>query len=169
MSRLEMTAEQRAEVEAAQRQSKTVRHWKRYQAVLLRAEGTPVAVVAQTLGCTPTSVSTWSTAWRERGVTGIHEGQHPGAARRLDAAGEQAVLEVVQSDPQAAGYAATGWTVALLQTELAQRGWHASQKTLRRTLHRLDWSWKRPRVVLGRPDPDYDAKKGRWQSKPARP
>ncbi len=46
MPRLEMTAEQRAEVEAAQRQSKNVRHWKRFQAVLLRADGTPVTVVA---------------------------------------------------------------------------------------------------------------------------
>jgi transposase len=169
MSQLEMTAEQRAEVEAAQRQSRHVRHWKRYQAVLLRADGTPGTVVAQTLGCTPTSVSKWTTAWRERGVAGIREGRHPGAARRFDAAGAQRLLELVQSDPQAAGYAATGWTVALLQTELGQQGWSASQKTLRRTLHRLGWVWKRPRVVLGRPDPDYDAKKGRWQSKPARP
>jgi transposase len=169
MSQLVLTGEERAEVEAAQRQSRNVRHWKRYQAVLLRADGTPGVVVAQTLGCTPTSVSNWTTAWREQGVAGIREGVHPGAARRCDAAGEQALLELVHSDPQAAGHAATGWTVALLQTELAERGWHASQKTIRRTLHRLGWVWKRPRVVLGRPDPDYDAKKGRWQSKPARP
>jgi hypothetical protein len=46
-----MTAEQRAELETAQRQSQNVRPWKRYQAVLLRADGMPVAVVAQTLGC----------------------------------------------------------------------------------------------------------------------
>jgi transposase len=167
MSRLAMTSAQRAEVEAAQRQSRNVRHWKRYQAVLLRADGTPVAVVAQTLRCTPTSVSNWTRAWREGGVAGVHEGRHPGAARRFDAAGEQALLELVHSDPQAAGYAATGWTVALLHTELAKRGWAASTKTIRRTLHRLGWVWKRPRFVLGRPDPEYEAKKGRWQSKPA--
>ncbi len=168
MSVLVMTAEQRAELEAAQRQSKNVRHWKRYQAVLLRAEGTPVAVVAQTLGCSRVSVSNWTTAWREAGVAGVREGVHPGAVRRLDPAGEQRLVEVVHSDPQATGYAATGWTVALLQTELAKGGWHASQKTLRRTLHRLGWVWKRPRVVLGRPDPDYQAKRGQWHSKPAR-
>lgn len=169
MSVLVMTAEQRAELETAQRQSRNVRHWKRYQAVLLRAEGTPVAVVARTLGCSRVSVSHWTTAWQEAGVAGVREGVHPGAVRRLDTAGEQRLAELVPSDPQAVGYAATGWTVALLQTELAKRGWHASQKTLRRTLHRLGWVWKRPRFVLGRPDPDYQAKKGRWQSKRARP
>jgi transposase len=163
MSRLAMTEEQRAAVEAAQRQSRNVRHWKRYQAVLLRAEGTPVAVVAQTLGCTQTSVCNWTAAWRRGGVRGVHEGVHRGAARRLDAAGEQRLEALLGGDPLALGYAATGWTVALLQTELAKSGWQAGERTIRRTLHRLGWVWKRPRFVLGRPDPEYQAKKGRWQ------
>jgi transposase len=169
MPRVEMTAEQRTEVEVAQRQSQNVRHWKRFQAVLLRADGTPLAVVAQTLDCSAASVTNWTTAWREQGVAGIREGVHPGAARRFDATGEAELVALVQSDPQAAGYAATGWTVALLHTELTKRGWRAGPRTIRRTLHRLGWVWKRPRFVLGRPDPDYEIKKGRWQSKPARP
>jgi len=167
MRRVEMTAAQRAELETAQRQSKHVRHWKRYQAVLLRGDGMPAAVVAQTLGCSRASVSNWTTAWRAAGVVGVREGGHPGAARRLDTAGEQRLLEVVTSDPQAAGYASTGWTVPLLRTELARGGWRASGRTIRRTLHRLGWVWKRPRLVLGRPDPGYQAKKGRWCSKSA--
>jgi transposase len=58
--------------------------------------------------------------------------------------------------------------VALLQTELAKGGWYGSQRTIRRTLHRLGWVWKRTRVVLGRPDPAEHAKRGQWQRKPAR-
>lgn len=168
MSQVSMTEEQRAELEAAQRQSRHVRHWKRYQAVLLRGGGTPVAVVAQTLGCTQTSVCNWTAAWRRGGVTGVHEGVHRGAVRRLDAAGEQHVEELLGSDPQAKGYAATGWTVALLQTELAKCGWQVGERTLRRTLHRRGWVWKRQRFVLGRPDPEYQAKKGRWQRRSVR-
>lgn len=102
-------------------------------------------------------------------MAGLREGVHPGAARRFDAAGEAELVALMQSDPQAAGYAATGWTVSSLPTEPTQRGWRASQRTIRRTPHRLGWGWKRPRFVLGRPDPDYEAKRGRWQSKPARP
>jgi transposase len=136
--------------------------------VLLRAEGTPLAVVAQTLGCSEASVTNWTAAWREQGVAGIQEGVPPGAVRRFDAAGEAERVAVVQSDPQAAGDAATGWTVAVLPTELIPRGGRASPRTRRRALHRLGWVWKRPRVVLGRPDPEYAAKKGRWQSKSAR-
>lgn len=165
MSVLGMTAAQRAEVETAQRQSRNVRHWRRYQAVLLRADGIALTVVAQTLGCSRVSVSNWTRAWREAGVAGIREGVHRGAVRRLDAAGERRLDELLRSEPQAAGYAATGWTVPLLQAELGKSGWHASGRTIRRALHRLGWVWKRPRFVLGRPDPAYQAKQGRSHSK----
>lgn len=79
-----------------------MRHWRRYQAVLLRAAGTPVAVIARTLGCCEDSVTNWTNAWRRGGLAGIHEGTHAGAARRLDAAGEQRLGEVLTSDPQPA-------------------------------------------------------------------
>src|SRR5437763_16798389 len=104
MSRLEMTGEQRAELEWMQQQSRNVRHWKRYQAVLLRGEGTPVAVVAQTLSCTQTSVCNWTAAWRRGGVVGVQEGVPRGAARRLDAAGARRPGELVGPDSQAPGY-----------------------------------------------------------------
>jgi hypothetical protein len=72
MRQVELSAEQRAELETAQRQSKHVRHWKRFQAVLLRAERTPVALVAQTLGCMPTSVSNWTRACKDMKVSGSY-------------------------------------------------------------------------------------------------
>lgn len=159
---LALTDEQRAELEAAQRHSRQVRHWRRYQAVLLRAEGVPVAAVAHTLGCTETSVYNWVAAWRAEGRAGVEEGPHPGKARRLGAAAE-AVLETLlaEGDPQVHGYAATGWTVPLLRSELAQQGWPVAERTIRRTLHRLGWRWKRPKYELGRPDPAYAEKKSR--------
>jgi transposase len=129
---------------------------------LLRADGVPAASVAQSLNCTETSIYNWVAAWRTDGVAGVAEGVHPGKARRLASAAEE-VLETLlaEGDPQAHGYAATGWTVPLLRTELAKRGWAAAGRTIRRTLHRLGWRWKRPKFVLGRPDPAYAEKKSR--------
>jgi transposase len=158
--RVTLSEAERAELQAAQRTSRTVRHWRRYQAVLLRGDGVPLATVAQTLGCTQASVCNWTRAWRERGAQGVAEGTHRGAERRLDAAAErtlEALLE--QANPQAHGYAARNWTAPLLRTELAKHGWGASERTLRRTLHRLGYRWKRPKFVLGRPDPAYAEKK----------
>jgi transposase len=155
-----LTEDERAALEAAQNQSRRVRHWRRYRAVVLRANGVSVAEVARALGCSAASVSNWTAAWRAEGVAGVAEGKHLGQARRLDEAAE-VVLDalLVEGDPQAHGYAATGWTVPLLQTELSKRGWSAAERTIRRTLHRRGWRWKRPKFVLGRPDPAYAEKK----------
>jgi transposase len=158
--RVTLSEQERAELVAVQRASRNVRHWRRYQAVLLRGEGMALAIVAQTLGCTQASVCNWTRAWRERGARGVAEGTHPGAERRLDTAAERVLEGLLEAgDPQAHGQAATNWTAPLLRTELAQQGWRASERTVRRTLHRLGYHWKRPKFVLGRPDPAYAEKK----------
>ncbi len=72
-------------------------------------------------------------------------------ARWLDA--------TLASDPQAHGYQTPGWTVPLLRQAAAQAGYVVSEHTLRRAIHRLGWRWKRPKYVLGRPDPAYAEKK----------
>jgi transposase len=158
---LSLTEKQRAAVAAAAAREKRTRSWKRHQAVLLLAAGQSPAVVAEVLGCCVASVYHWAARWREAGVVGLAEGPHPGAARHLDAAGEARVGRLLESDPQQWGHHATGWTVPLLRTELAAAGYVVSAKTVRRALHRLGYRWKRPQYVLGRPDPDYDAKKAR--------
>jgi transposase len=166
--RVMLTDEERAELEAAQRRSRNVRHWRhwrRYQAVLLRAEGVPLATVATTVGCTQASVCHWTRAWRERGARGVAAGIHPGAERRLDRTTERLLeARLEEADPQAHGQAATNWTAPLLRTELAPQGWLASERTLRRTVHRLGYRWKRPQCVLGRPDPAYVEKKSRGRA-----
>lgn len=159
---LTVTTEERAALHAAQGHSRTVRHWRRYQAVLLRADGVPVATVAQTLDSTETSGYNWVAAWRTDGLAGVAEGVHPGKVRRLDPAAEAALeRRLTEGDPQVYGDAATGWTVPLVRPELAKQGWVAAERTIRRTLHRLGWRWKRPKFVLGRPDPAYAEKKSR--------
>ena len=160
MMEITLTDAQRAELEAAVGTEKRTHVWKRSQAVLLLAAGQPPAMVADNLRCGVSSVYTWAAAWRRDGVAGLAEGPHPGAAHRVDAAGAALLGEVLASDPHGRGHRATGWTVALLQTELAQAGYAVSARTLRRAVHRLGFRWKRPQYVLGRPDADYEAKKG---------
>ena len=154
-----LTTAERDELEVAVRREKQTRPWKRYQAVLLLAAGRPPVVVADTLDCAVSSVYKWAATWRRAGVAGLAEGPHPGAARRVDAAGEAVLAALLEADPHAHGHRATGWTVPLLQTELAGAGYAVSERTLRRAVHRLGYRWKRPQYVLGRPDPAFEAKK----------
>jgi len=158
---VELTVEEREALEQARAQAKRVREWRRYQALLLLGARRSVGEVAATLGCGQSSVYNWVMAWRRDGVAGLAEGPHRGRPRRLAGDGDALLAERLDAgDPQAHGYHATGWTVPLLQTELAQAGVAVSRRTVRRAVHQLHWRWKRPKYVLGRPDPDYERKKG---------
>jgi len=154
------TPAQRSELEAAAAAEPRVRAWRRYRAVLLLADGEAPAAVARVLGCGVSSVYGWAARWRRAGVAGLREGDHGGGRPRLGGPGEGLLAELLGQDPQARGHRATGWTVPLLRAELAAAGFPAGGRTVRRALHRLGWRWKRPRFVLGRPDPAYEEKKG---------
>lgn len=157
---LVLSAAEREALEAAKAAEPRVRRWRRYQAVLLLADGEPPGRAATALGCAPSSVYNWAAAWRRGGIAGLFEANHAGAPRVLDGTGEALLAALLGEDPQARGHHATGWTVPLLQTELAAAGYAPSESTLRRTLHRRGYRWKRPRFVLGRPDPAYAEKRG---------
>jgi transposase len=158
--RMTMTAGERTALAAAAAAERNVRRWRRYQAVLLLAEGQAPAAVAHTLRCSRASVYAWAAAWRREGVVGLREGDHGGGRVKLDAAGAAVLTARLGAEPQVHGHHATGWTVPLLQTELATAGYAVSAHTVRRALHRLGYRWKRPQYVLGRPDPAYAEKKG---------
>lgn len=168
---VELSAAERGELEGAARRERRVRQWRRYQALLLLDTGEHPTQVAAAVGCSLASIYNWASAWNRqsdrqgrplaRKLDAVSEAPHGGRPRRLDAAAEAEVEQLLATDPQAHGFAATDWTVPLLQTELAKRGDVLGERTLRRTLHRLGYRWKRPKYVLGRPDPAYEAKRGR--------
>jgi len=158
--RLTLTERQRTELEAIAATETRVRRWKRAQAVLLLAAGQTPATVARMLRCSVASVYNWAAAWRQHGVAGLQEGDHGGGQVKLGAGAEAVLGALLAEDPQSHGQQATGWTVPLLRTELATAGYAVSGKTVRRALHRLGYRWKRPRYVLGRPDPEYTEKRG---------
>jgi len=136
--------------------------WRRYRAMQLLAQGQTPRQVAAALGCCLSSVYNWATRWQQQAQPDLHDHARAGRPRRLEPVDEQQLEALLTSDPQAHGLLATGWTVPLVQTQLAQTGVLVSEHTLRRALHRLGWHWKRPRYQLGRPDPDYAHKKGQW-------
>src|SRR5258708_13838300 len=120
---LTVAEEERRALEAAQAKSRAVRRWRRYQAVLLRADGLAVAEVARVLRCTETSVCNWTAAWRADGVAGVAEGSHPGKAPCL-APEAEAMLNALlaQGAPQAHGHPPPGWTAPFRPTALAPPG-----------------------------------------------
>jgi transposase len=164
---LVLTATERAALDRAAAGERRARAWRRYRAVLLAAERGPEQA-ADALGCAHSSVYAWLAAWRRDGLAGLAERpRRGGRPARLAGGGAVLLGRLLGEDPQARGWHATGWTVPLLRTELERAGYAASEKTLRRVLHRLGWAWKRPTYRLGRPDPAYAEKKPASWSGPA--
>jgi len=152
---IELSASEWNELEHDQRQEQRVRHWRRYQAIRLLAQGQSPQAVAQAVGCRLSSVYSWVVIWKRAGSAGLVEPRHGGRSRRLDANGVRQLQMLLATDPHELGEQSTEWTVPLLLTQLSQAGYDLSEHTLRRTLHRLGWRWKRSRYELGRPDPAH--------------
>jgi len=160
---VELSAAERAALEERCRQERRVRQWRRSRAIELLARGQAPAAVAAALGCALSSIYNWAAAWRRTGAGGLAEGPHGGRPRALGEPAETCLTRLLSEEPQAHGYQASGWTVPLLRTALERTGHPTSERTVRRMVRRLGYTWQRPKYVLGRPDPDYTAKKGRWQ------
>lgn len=147
---------------AAMTRTRSVRLYRRLQAVWLVAQGQPIQEVARTVGASPASVYGWINQYRRtRRVEALMDA--PRSGRPSTAAGipDQIITSTLHADPMAFGYAATGWTVALLRQHLAHRyGVTVSARTLRRRLHALGWRWKRPRYVFADKEPHRAQKKG---------
>src|SRR5437763_17076282 len=105
-----LTAQERAMLEAAVATEQRVRRWKRYQAVLLRAEGRTVAAVAAAWRCSPASVYGWTARWRRAGVPGWREGDHGGGRAEAGQARKTVLAAWLRSGPQQRASQATGWT-----------------------------------------------------------
>src|SRR5258706_14410152 len=123
--------------------------WRRYRAIQLLAQGQTPQQVAAALGCCLASVYNWATAWQREGRTDLGDQPRAGRPPRLEADGEQQLEALLASDPQAHGLLATGWTVPLLQTQLAQAGVGARGHTAQPGPHRLGWRRERPRPPVG--------------------
>ena len=59
------------------------RLWKRYQAVILAAQGQPSADIAQALGCSQRSVQVWVNLYNDHGPDALKERPHTGRPPRL--------------------------------------------------------------------------------------
>jgi transposase len=153
-------AERVALVNAAAHERR-VRRWRRYQAVLLVADGRSPQEAAVSVGCSRASVYSWVAAWRAGGLAGLVEAPHPPPTQAHAAPLEELLTGLLGDDPQRHGHHATGWTIPLLHGAAPAAGIGVSEHTVRRAVRRLGWRWKRPKYVLGRPDPAYAEKKGR--------
>src|SRR4030067_554111 len=123
----------------------------RVHMVLLSVQGQSVPEIAQVFQTSCATVRFWIKRFNAEGPAGLYDRPRRGRPRKVTPEVAQAMLELIEDDPQQAGYLATFWTVAMLALALLDKlKVTLSLSSVRGTLHRLDLRWGRPRLAMPR-------------------
>jgi transposase len=160
---LGFTRHDRPRLKRALHSATEARDFRRLQAVLLIAEGRPVAEVAQITCASKRSVYGWLRRdLRDHRVEDLTERPRSGRPAVTEAMTDECIRRELARSPMALGYSTTTWTVKTLADHLSRTsGCPITEPTLRRRLADMDLCWKRPRYVYSTKDPHRAQKKGR--------
>jgi transposase len=138
------------------------RDFRRLQAVLLIAQGRPVAEVAQIACASKRSVYGWLRKYLEsHRVEDLTERPRSGRPAAAEAITDECIRAELAKDPMALGYSMTTWTVKTLAKHLSRTyDCPITGRTLRRRMADMGLCWKRPRYVYSTKDPHRAQKKG---------
>jgi DNA-binding CsgD family transcriptional regulator len=137
---------------------------RRCQILLASARGERPSQIARALGCTSQTVRNTIHAFTERGVAALEEGSHRAHSRHpvFDGEGLEALKALAHQSPRTFGHPTSLWTLDLLAQESVRQQLcreRVSGQTIRRSLLRIDVSWKRAKYWITSPDPGYARKK----------
>jgi transposase len=159
MSQLHLTSWQRHRLRRQLSEAEDVRLFRRTLALLELDYGRPAADIARMLGVSRQTVYNWLEAYTEAyDPTALEDNRGRGHYRLLDEDDEHLLEALLARSPQELGYPHVSWTVPLLREALEiATGQRVSEDTVRRTLRRLEFVWKRPRYDFD-PDPEREKK-----------
>src|SRR5690606_37661098 len=117
------------------------------------------AQIAQLLRVSRQSVHNWLATYARQGdPAALADARRSGRPPVSGAEAAELLEALLARSPERFGYFAANWTVPLLQEQLqSELGRAVSDDTVRRTLHRLGYGWKRSRYEL-LPDPEAEKK-----------
>ena len=134
----------------------------RAQAIWFSAQGRTVQEITELLSVTERAVRMWFAAYRRGGLEALRDRPYPRRRTRLSPQQEDQLVAVTRQAPKTVGVEGTIWNCRLLRDWLAQT-FHVqlSQEWVRCILRTHGLRFRRPKLTLTSPDPDYARKKGR--------
>jgi len=139
---------------------------RRAQIILASAQGERVSVIAPRVGFTGQAVRDVIRAFNATGLATLRRGSHRNKVlySSFDTAGAEALRDLLHRSPRDVGKETSLWTLELAaEVAYAQRltAWRVTGETIRATLARMGVSWRRAKVWITSPDPEYVRKKAR--------
>lgn len=159
---LGFTRYDRPRLKKALRGATEARDFRRLQAILLIAQGRPVAEVAQITCASTRSVYGWLRRYlRRHRAEDLTERPRSGRPTTAEVITDECIRRELAKDPMTLGYSTTTWTVKTLANHLSRTyDYPITERTLRRRMADMGLCWKRPRYVYSTKDPHRAQKKG---------
>ena len=137
---------------------------RRCHILLASARGDTTSIIAQAVGCSPQAVRNVLRAFESRGLAGVAlQSRRPYTAAKLFNAERSARLKaLLHQSPRQFGKARSSWTLTLAAEVCAEHGITAEQvsyETIRDALKRLGVGWRRAKMWITSPDPQYALEK----------
>lgn len=159
----ELTADELAELTKLYRETKEARIRLRAQIILLAAENKLIAPqIAQIVRVNDQTVRNWLRRYTTQGIAGLFDEPRSGAPRKVTAAYERRLLEVVRQRPRSLAQPFSMWSIQRLLDFLREEtGIRLSKATIQRLLSNHEIVFSRPQHKISSPDPEYEVKKRR--------
>ena len=128
----------------------------RARMILLSARGFTVQDIMGVFEVVDETLYKWLDRFDADGPDGLYDLDRSGRPPEIDKDAQQELERLLETSPLDEGYDFTTWTTPLLQSHLEERmGIGVSEDTVRRTLRRLEFVWRRPRWHIDYEDPRY--------------
>ena len=125
--------------------------------VLLSSQGFTVPELVRIFALSEVSIYHWFNRFDEEGPAGLFDRPRSGRPPELDAETAAEIEHLIEEPPTEQGYNFTTWTVPLLRQHLIETSaLELAEETIRASLHRRGFAWRRPRYYIDYQDPEFD-------------
>ena len=128
--------------------TKSVREYKRAQAILYKARGMTSEQIAQLLGVNWSTVQRYLARYRKYGVASFKDRPRPGRKPKLTRESREKLLKAALKSPRLFGFLKNNWSLGMLRLYLKKEtGIDISEVHIWRLLHKHGIVYKRPKLV----------------------
>jgi transposase len=145
---LELKGEEVKAVEEFAAATKSVREFRRAQAVLYKARGMSLEQIARLLGVHWSTAQRYIARYRERGMASFRDRPRPGRKPKLTEEARQKLLKAALRSPRLFGFLKNNWSLGMLRLYLKREtGIDISEVQIWRVLNKSGVVYKRPKLV----------------------
>lgn len=159
MRRVDLSKEEEAALEELVRKGRH-RERRRAQGILFWHRGRTQAEAAELLGVEERTVRYWARRYREKGPEGLRRKRRRYHKPKMTEEREKRLIEVVRQTPESAGREGNQWNCSLLSDWMEETFQvRVSEEWIRQILLKHGLRFRRAKLKLTSPDPEYAQKK----------